>query len=129
MLKAGFFFIWMIATCTALGFALQPKALPLTMDGADKILHLAVFLTLTLIPAITFDKISSVILGLLFVAAIGIGIECIQHFMPTRKAEVMDVVYDMIGIAIGACIGLSLRRTYQELLPRAYVEAYIRPKS
>lgn len=128
-MKIGFFLIWIMATCIALAFALKPQALDLGFEGADKLLHLGVFLSLTLIPVITFDKIYNIILGIVFVMSIGICIELFQYYMPTRQAEVMDVVYDGFGVALGTVMGLALRGIYQSLLPLEYVEAYIKPKS
>ena len=128
-MKIGFFLMWITATCVALAFALKPQALDLGFQGADKLLHLGVFMSLTLIPVITFDKMYNIILGILFVMSIGVCIELFQYSMPTRQAEWMDVVYDGYGVALGSLIGWALRGVYQSILPLAYIEAYIKPKS
>lgn len=126
-MKIGFFMTWIAATCIALAFALKPQSLQLGFDGADKILHMLAFMALAFIPAITFDKMRNVILSVVFVLAIGICIELIQYYIPTRRAEFMDVVFDGVGVAIGTMIGFSLRSLYQSLLSRVYAEAYIKP--
>jgi len=105
--------------------ALKPQAVQINVENGDKILHLLAFLALTLIPVITFDKTRNIAFGVLFVAAIAVGIEVMQLYVPTRYADIIDVAYDGIGIALGIIIGWSLRGVYQAILPTAYVEAYI----
>ena len=114
---------WMTATCIALIFALKPQALQLGFEGADKALHLLAFMCLAFIPAISFDRIRNIVFAVAFVFAIGIGIELIQHYIPTRRAEFMDVVFDGIGVTIGTLIGISLRSTYQSLVALAFAKA------
>lgn len=122
-MKIGFFMTWIAATCIALVFALKPQSLQLGFEGADKVLHLVAFMCLAFIPTITFDKIRNVIFGIAFVLAIGITIELIQHYIPTRRAEFMDVVFDGVGVAIGTMIGLSLRSRYQSLMSLSFARA------
>lgn len=108
---------WVTAMAIALVFALKPQSLQLGFEGADKILHMIVFMCLSFMPAMMMEKSRHIIIGIMLVMAIGIGIELIQHSIPSRSAEFMDVVFDGIGVAIGTMIGLSLRSTYQSLMP------------
>ena len=122
-MKITFFMTWMAAMGIALVFALKPQSLQLGFEGADKILHMLAFICLSFMPAIMLSKARDMIFGLLFVMAIGIGIELIQHYIPSRNAEFMDVVFDGLGVAIGTMMGLSLRSMYQSMLSRVLVRA------
>lgn len=119
-MKIGFLMTWIVATGVALVFALKPQALQIDIQGADKIMHFAAFAALAFMPVITFEKMRNIVLGLLFVALIAVGIEVVQHYMPTRKAELMDVVFDGIGIMAGTALGFFARAIYQSIFVPAY---------
>lgn len=125
IMKIGIFLLWITAMLLAFGFAVKPQALDITMHNGDKILHMTVFMVLTFIPVLTFDKMRSAMLGVVFLALLGTGIEFTQHFMPSRTADIMDVASNMVGIAFGMIVGWALRGSYQSFLPRDYVELYI----
>ena len=78
-------------------------------------------------PATTFDRKSNVALAAIFLLGIGILMEYLQTFIPGRSAELMDVVFDGVGLVAGIIIGFLFRDSYQSLLPLAYVQAYLKP--
>ena len=116
-MKTGFLITWIAAMCVALAFAFKPQALELGIEGSDKILHMLAFLLLTIMPVIAFEKMRSIVIGVSLIFAIGIFIEYAQMFIPTRYPEVMDAVFNVMGVGVGTMIGLSLRSTYQALIP------------
>ena len=113
-----------MATGMALAFALKPQALELGIEGSDKILHMFAFMLLTIIPVIAMDKMRNIVMGVTSVLLIGIGIELAQLYIPTRYPEVMDAMFNVMGVTIGTMIGFSLRSTYQ-----AFIPVSIEPKS
>ncbi len=128
IMKIGIFFLWIAAMAMAFGFAVKPQALDFSMHNGDKILHMTVFMVLTFIPVLTFDKVRNAALSIVFLVLLGSSIEFAQHFMPTRTADIMDALFNVIGIVFGLIIGWTLRDTYQSFLPRDYVELYVDTK-
>lgn len=119
-MKLGVLTIWIAATCVALAFAFKPQALEFDFEGSDKLMHFAAFAALAFLPVMTFEKIRNIAAGIVFVMAIGIGIEVVQHYLPTRSADVMDVVFDGIGITAGVIAGTVARSLYHSFLVPAY---------
>jgi uncharacterized protein YacL len=125
-MKVVFFAFWIICVAITIGLAVMPGGLPM-YPGADKMLHCLVFCILMLWPATTFDRKSNVALAAVFLLGIGILMEYLQTFIPGRSAELMDVVFDGVGLIVGTIIGFLFRDSYQSLLPLAYVQAYLKP--
>lgn len=66
--------------------------------GWDKLNHLFAFFVLFLLIDLAYDWNTGLKMGVLCLFAI--GIECIQHFLPTRKFSLLDVVADFVGMAL-----------------------------
>jgi hypothetical protein len=105
---------WALTTLLAmaiLGLTLSPPmTLPLPDTGflqVDKLYHIAAFAALMLPAAILNPRSLRWILpaGL----ALGLAIELIQPQVG-RDASAFDFLADAIGLALGAALGLSLRR-------------------
>lgn len=127
-MKALFFTLWVGCVLATIGLAVMPGGVP-AHNGADKMLHLLVFCILMLWPATTFDTVKNVSISAAALLVIGVCMEYLQNYIPGRTSELMDIVYNIGGIACGTVIGFLFRDTYQSLLPLAYVHAYIKPKS
>jgi VanZ family protein len=85
-----------------LWLALVPRP-PAAIDtGWDKLNHALAFSALALSGRFGFPgprwRALAIALGLL---AFGILIEAVQSFLPTRSAELDDVIADVVGIGIG----------------------------
>lgn len=83
----------------------QPPGKPLPFPFADKIVHFILYIPLGVVGGFAFsknkmDKKKIAMIALLF-AILGIGDEIHQSFIPTRKAEVMDVVMNFAGSMTG----------------------------
>ncbi|MGB0720250.1 MAG: VanZ family protein, partial [Bdellovibrionales bacterium] len=105
--------IGMMAVMTAL--AVMPNFA--VQGGADKMLHLLAFCLLMIWPAMVLEKGRTIVMAAVLLFALGGGTELAQHFVPRRSPDVMDTVFDGLGIACGAMIGYLLRETYQTLAP------------
>lgn len=88
-----------IFTFAVVSFALltqsPPKPTGLSFEHADKVAHFTVFFVLTLTMHLAFRP--RVWLGLLLMLGYGVLVEAIQHQVPGRGAEALDVVADMVG--------------------------------
>ena len=110
---------WGAMIATSLWFAFKPQPLKLGISqDEDKLMHLLAFMTLSLLPILIFSKPLYTIWSMVFVFFIGVVIEVIQAFLPTRGAQLSDIVFDALGIAIGGLIGLSIRQIYQSCLAK-----------
>lgn len=110
---------WVAMIATSLWFAFKPQPLKLGISqDEDKLMHLLAFMTLSLLPILIFSKPLYTIWSMVFVFFIGVVIEVIQAFLPTRGAQLSDIVFDALGIAIGGLIGLSIRQIYQSCLAK-----------
>ncbi len=81
------------------------------MPGTDKIHHVLAFAALTLPCAALYPK---ALLRVVVAAALfGAAIEVVQPYVG-RSGEVSDLIADVLGLGIGAALGLiltSIRRT------------------
>ena len=102
----------------ALAIVLQLVALyaPSTGDapsipGADKLVHLGIFLLPALLGVLA--GVRPLWLGLALVAHAGAS-EVVQHLLlPERSGDVWDAVADVVGVGIGVAVGVALRRRGQ----------------
>lgn len=88
-----------LITISALAFAPDYSGLPPAVSLSDTLNHFAAFVTLYLLferahPAFTC-KLRAALLALY-----AVFIEIVQHFLPTRSAELLDVAVDLSAIAL-----------------------------
>jgi len=99
-------------------FPKPPKTYPL-IPYADKIVHALLFFVQTglLLWELNFRNLTStsIPVGRLFIWSVslpflyGVLIELIQHFLPYRGAELMDLLFDLMGsLAAFSCLVLIL---------------------
>ncbi|MCO4322696.1 VanZ family protein [Aliidiomarina quisquiliarum] len=90
-----------ILTLVLVSFALlaqrPPKPAAFSFQHADKVAHIGVFFVLALTLHLAFRP--RVWAGMLLLLLYGVAIEIIQHYVPGRGAELLDVVADMVGAA------------------------------
>ncbi|MGI4778950.1 MAG: VanZ family protein [Janthinobacterium lividum] len=82
--------------------ALLPLSQPLPSTGWDKSNHMLGFATLAFLSHWAWPGRTAHALAALLVY--GGLVEVLQSFTPDRSADLVDVVADGIGLAIGACI-------------------------
>ncbi len=75
----------------------------------DKVQHLLAYALLAFLPAIHERRRNLVVL-LVMAPAMGVFLEFGQLYSPGRTFDVHDMLANAAGVAIGAAIGLALRR-------------------
>lgn len=77
---------------------------PLSWSFADKIIHLVIFLMLTILMYLAYPKKSSLFIILIMVG-FGLLIEVLQHSLPTgRSFDWYDWHFDNLGVLLGFVI-------------------------
>ena len=102
LLVGAFWIPWAISAEAA--FA--PHGLPLPFKTNDVVLHLFAFSYLTAALGFAYFASSRWARVVAWMALWGVAIEVIQYFIPSRDAEVKDLVVDAFGIALGLLIWL-----------------------
>lgn len=99
--------IWLtigLAICIA-ALTLIPLGVPTDVPGTDKTHHLLAFAVLTFPCAALYPK--ALLRVVLAAALYGVVIEVIQPYVG-RQGETADVIADLLGVGIGATLGLLL---------------------
>jgi VanZ family protein len=103
--------LWLLLALVVCSLAFEPGERAPTLGMGDKVNHMAAFAALGFVAALALPAgwretaIASAV-GL----ALGIFIEVVQAFLPTRTAELADVVGDAVGLAIGMALLWLLRK-------------------
>jgi len=84
------------ATCTY--FAFTPRHFALVEHIYDKARHAAAFSVLAGLTDFAFPRSTFGRDKIVCLLAYGVMIEVVQHFLPYRTAEVLDVVADGVGV-------------------------------
>ncbi len=89
-----------------------------SLGVSDKLEHCAAYAALAFLPCL-HERRGTVVLLLLFAAALGILLEFGQLLSPGRSFDVYDMLADGAGIIGGAAVGLVLRTRSAEGRKRA----------
>jgi len=98
--KTAFWIPFVIATV----FALSPKGVPLPFSVTDVALHLFAFVYLSAALGVAYFDANGARWIAFWMLAYGAAIEIIQSFLPSRSAEMKDLLVDVAGIAIGVIV-------------------------
>lgn len=93
------FLAYLIVALTLFSYLFfSPQSIPTQIPNSDKIGHIVTFFVLGLL----FFKASKLPrrYQILLLAAYGIAVECIQHFIPYRSGDINDVIADATGILL-----------------------------
>ena len=90
---AAFWLFWL--ACTVV-MVLPASELP-AIDMWDKAEHAVVFFVLTLLVWLAYPQRALALLSV-WLFAYGVGIECVQYFIPSRSFSLLDVLADTVGI-------------------------------
>jgi VanZ family protein len=91
-------------------FLPREKALVGVDEYADVVFHILLFALLSIVAAVGFIKqnlfatlkYSPIISSVIMAGSLGVFVEIVQHFwVLNRSADIWDVVFDGIGIALG----------------------------
>jgi VanZ family protein len=83
--------------------------LPFEFRGVDKVFHSLGYLWLAVIPFFGFERFKMALVGASLMFLLGIGLECIQGFVPGRFFSVADMIANGIGVVLGVFLGLYLK--------------------
>jgi VanZ family protein len=93
------------------GLAFMPHAPGLELRNADKLQHMAAFLSLAVCAALALPAgWRSQFAVLLLMLAFGVFIEAVQMHIPSRSADWQDVAADMAGALAGMLAVAAARR-------------------
>lgn len=106
-LKMAMFAIWFLAVAALAMLALSPNHLPM-QDGMDKLLHIGGFCLLVLWPAMTFMRLSHILMIAGIFVCSGVALEGVQYCIG-RECSVPDMLANTVGIMAGLAISFSLR--------------------
>ena len=104
---------WIALTGSYIAAVLPQEIAPTLGPLSDKWTHFLAFAVLTVLLRLAY-RIGSWQTVALF-ALYGVFIEISQYFTPNRCAEVLDVVADLIGVAIGLLLYFMLQRDTDEM--------------
>jgi len=102
---------WLVLFATYISAILPQDIAPTLGPISDKWTHLLAFSVLTLL--LRFAYRITIIQTVFSLFLYGILIEVSQYFTPNRCAEILDVVADMIGVAIGVVLAYAFRKRIQ----------------
>jgi VanZ family protein len=92
-------------------FAFTPHPPGLQFQDADKVQHFIAFSSLTLVACLSqAPGVRQAVVAALGMLMFGIFIELVQSQLPTRTADIRDVIADSMGIAGGLLFLWLLRR-------------------
>ena len=101
-------FFWLALVSSYIAAIVPQEITPTLGPLSDKWTHFLAFAVLTLLLRLAYRiRIFGTVASMLFYA---VFIEISQYFTPNRSAELMDVVADTIGIAIGLLLYAGLKR-------------------
>jgi len=107
--------LWVVAVAIVVTASLLPStSFPMrAMDRlhiSDKLQHVAAYAVIALLPAI-HEKRKVLIAAAIGAVALGILLEFGQLYSGWRDFDVMDMVADAAGVAVGVAAGVVLRST------------------
>ena len=89
--------------------ALVPDLFPLPTPYADKMLHVLICTLILIWAFFTFKSRKSIAIVCALLATGGIGLECVQSFIPGREVSLDDMAANLAGILSGLLIGYLLK--------------------
>jgi VanZ family protein len=97
-----------LVVCSYMAFT--PRQFSVIRHIYDKALHASAFCTLAFLADFAFPRSRFVPAKALSLVGYGILIEVVQHFLPYRSAEVLDVLADVVGLVVYAVMIPLLHR-------------------
>ena len=102
--------LWLAMVVAVVVVSLLPSTAPPGEFGIDKVAHIAAYLVLTIIPAAVLPRTTAVRSVMLFLIAIGAGVELAQSYIPGRQGSAADMLANAAGIVLGAWAGRQIWR-------------------
>ena len=113
----------MAAICVVVWGSLLPADSPLleTVDRlqiSDKVCHFCAYVLLSLLAATAQKTRRRSVFAALLMGVLGLALEILQGFTPTRSMDLVDAMASWLGVACGMLLGLALVRTATALEER-----------
>ena len=86
---------------------------PLPFAHADKLVHAAMFLLLAFFADAGWPHLGFVPRKYLALLGYGVAVEVLQHYIPLRSFDVLDIIADGAGLLLYGLLLLPLLRRYQ----------------
>ncbi|MCB2082095.1 MAG: VanZ family protein [Rickettsiales bacterium] len=93
-----------IVVLSAMAFIPMPRGKPVPYH-LDKLFHLMAYAAMMAVPTCVFRRVAPVVISAVFLVALGAGIELAQSFMPSRTASIYDMLFNVLGVALGWMLG------------------------
>ncbi len=88
--------------------SLTPSSTP-TLRNFDKVGHFAAYASLATLALFSFQPFRARLVVFLFAASLGIVIEWLQSFVPTRELSALDAVSNVAGLFMGIFVYYILK--------------------
>jgi len=109
---------WVAGFALAVAFALMPN-FNFFQGNMDKLGHMGAFGFLMIWPALLLREARTIAIAAVTLFFLGIGIEWAQVYIPRRSPEIMDVVFNTMGLALGLSIATLINQFKKVLFPAA----------
>ena len=101
---------WLVWLCATILMLLPAEELP-SVDLSDKTEHLLAFFGLMALAWLGYRQQQAPWQLAAWLIAYGIGIECIQYFIPSRSFSVLDMVADAAGVLPAWLLATQLEKS------------------
>ncbi len=83
---------------------------PVQFEGLDKVVHACIFLYLSVLLFLCKFTSSKHFYQFFFLFLFGVIIELTQYFLPWRSFEILDIIFDTLGILLGIILNFWFER-------------------
>jgi VanZ family protein len=107
MLRMSSRIAFVIGLVIVIALSVIPAATPPDIAGSDKLGHMAAYMALTLVGSIAFRVIWPLWMLAAARVLLGLSLEFVQVFIPSRTASGYEMLANMIGIAAGSVAAVA----------------------
>lgn len=97
--------LWGALIAAVVFLSLHPRLGPPSAAFFDKWTHLVGYGVLAGLPFLAFRNRRAALIGALAMLPLGIALEIAQDWVPGRSADVLDLVANTLGVAVGVMLG------------------------
>ncbi len=110
------FWIWIISILWVSYLSLQPSIkTEKHFENQDKVLHLIVYIWISLLAFLSFVKDNKSSYAALFVLLLSLILEIGQYYIPGRFFSIGDILANSAGVFIGYYLGTKIRIRFSDL--------------
>lgn len=120
---------WAALLIAVIFFSLHPSFGPPSDYEIDKVLHLAAYFLLAVLPFAGFDRPGLAVGLSVLMLPLGVGLEMAQDAIPGRSADPFDMAANGAGVLLGLGAGRPLRRLTARFGGRGFSRTGARSRS